>query len=502
MKVEIKANKVIYDYTPEQALKIKNDLTLENPQYKQAVRFSKYAVTKIPKHLYFYTQLKNCLIVPRGYNIPFEYKIISDETREVTVLYTPFKLELRDKQKEAVLSYLEDIEKGAIVLKTGMGKSILGLYLAYTLRQKCLVLVHKDDLVDGWTKDCKLCFGDKIEVGIYKAKKKIIGRQITIATIQTVSRMSHEEIAKFQSNFGMVIIDECHHIASSSFDLIHQFESAYKIGLTATPERADGLTKLFEFHLGGYAYIQKGESEDILPVKVIVKKLPTIDPQFYLVKRGNKYELANELELQKGKDLTELRELSYNQRPKLHYFNVDSKIVGDKVFCKEVISDILTEYKNGRSIICFFSQKKHIDLWNDLLVEKGVKSSHLLKYYGDSTQSKEQMKQLAESKVAKITLATYSIATEGTNVKSWEVAFLISSINNGKNCEQAIGRVRRQSEDKIDVALVYDYSLPSAYSISSHFKTRLQRYKQLNLDVVDDKGKSLLKKSNKNSIFV
>ena len=88
--------------------------------------------------------------------------------------------------------------------------------------------------------------------------------------------------------------------------------------------------------------------------------------------------------------------------------------------------------------------------------------------------------QRAESREVLITLATYAKATEGTNVKSWEVEFLVSSMNNEKNVEQATGRIRRSKEGKLNPVLVYDYVSEEAYSLSHHYNTRRKVYKRLN----------------------
>ena len=114
------------------------------------------------------------------------------------------------------------------------------------------------------------------------------------------------------------------------------------------------------------------------------------------------------------------------------------------------------------------------------------------------------MKRKAESRQALITLATYSIATEGTNVKAWEVAFLVSSINNEKNTEQAVGRVRRSKEGKINPVKVYDYSLPNVYSIGTkHYYTRNKRYKKLGFTIHDitKKGTITHAPTKKKSMF-
>lgn len=492
LKVIIGKDKYITNYTDEELNRIKDDLTLPNPQYAQVKKFSKWKTTKVPKYLFYYTQLKNAIIVPRGYNIPFEYFIEEDNRNEIRANYPPFKLSLRETQREAVINYLDDPDKGLIVLPTGKGKSILGLYLAQLLRQKTLVIVHKDDLVDGWTKDSLLCFGDDFKVGIYKAKKRQVGEQITIATIQTLNRLSPEQLEEFQSNFGMVICDEVHHIASSSFDLLHRFSCCYKIGLSATPERSDGLTKVMYYHLGdcAFKYEANENDKDILPVKVLVRTMPIEEP--ILVKqvgtdkkRKPIYELATrEDEKRLTGRLINITDIDYNRRPRVPHFEIDDRVLTNKKFSSRVIKDVLKEYREKHSCVCFFTQKRHIELYRDLLVAEGVPENEILLYYGDSKESKDTMKQRAESRQALITLATYSIATEGTNVKAWEVAFLVSSINNEKNTEQAVGRVRRSKEGKINPVLVYDYTLPNIYSIgTNHFNTRNRRYKKLGFTV-------------------
>lgn len=491
MKVIIGKDKLISDYTLDELNQIKEDLTIENPQYKQVMRFSKYKKTKVPKYLFYYTALKSSIVVPRGYNIPFEHFIVEDNRREENVKYPPFKLELRDTQKDALKHYLDDTDKGLIVLPTGKGKSILGLNIAYQLRQRTLVIVHKDDLVDGWSKDSLLCFGEDFKVGIYKAKKREIGEQVTIATIQTLNRLDKDTLEEFQKNFGLVIVDECHHISSSSFDLLHRFSACYKVGLSATPERSDGLTEVMNYHLGNCAFKYEADEndEDILPVEVIARSMDNVVVPIYLKRVGKKYELAERD--YKGACVL-AKDVPYKDRPRIPHFEIDDRVLTNPSYYKRVAKDINTEYKNGRSCVCFFTQKRHIEFYRDLLIEMGVPKDQILLYYGDSKESKEDMKKKAENREALITLATYSIATEGTNVKSWEVCFLVSSINNEKNTEQAVGRVRRSKEGKLSTVLVYDYMLPNVYSIGTkHYYTRQKRYDKLGFKISKIQGQKV-----------
>lgn len=211
MRVEIGSTKKLFNLTVEQKTQVKEELTLDNPQYFKALKYSRYSNIKIPKYLRYYTDNRAYIEVPRGYEVPFESDEEIDYTFTNDVEYPTFKLELRETQKEAFNHYVQDTSKGIIILPTGKGKSILGCYIASQLKQKTLIVVHKDDLVSGWKADAKLCFGEEIETGLIKASKRKIGEQITIATIQTLNRLSEEDLMLLTETFGLVIVDEMHH---------------------------------------------------------------------------------------------------------------------------------------------------------------------------------------------------------------------------------------------------------------------------------------------------
>ena len=96
----------------------------------------------------------------------------------------------------------------------------------------------------------------------------------------------------------------------------------------------------------------------------------------------------------------------------------------------------------------------------------------------------------AENREVLVTLGTLAKATEGTNVKAWEVLFLVSSINNEKNVEQATGRIRRSSKNKLNPVVVYDYIHPNVVGIQSHYTTRKSVYNRLEYSVKYLNGKS------------
>ena len=501
MFVVKKERQYIYGLDSEQREKIKEALTFNNPAYANAKRYGRSKYISIPPYLTYYDEIivkyeeerKKVLSVPIGVDL---YKILDVlnfdfEDRRVVrqVNYPKFNLELRNDQMRAEKHYLDDVEKvsnprSIIQLPTGKGKSILALHIAHELKQKTLILVHKDDLVVGWTKDIKLCFGDDIDIGLIKAKSRKVGEQITIATVQTLSRMSEDELKNLVNEFGLVVQDEVHHCGLNIFNVIDRFNSYYRLGLSATPTRSDGLNFVFDLFFGGlcYKHIVTEDDEDICGCEVRV-----LDSNFSYKPFVHNNQVFNYYDFEE-KDLPDnlqfVTDIEYKKRPKIPFLTIDDVAVKSPKTKIMVCKKIIEHYKQGHSIIALFTQKEHINLYYRHLC-RYIPEDKIMLYYGDSKEKSEDMMRKAENKEVLVTLATYAKATEGTNVKSWEVEFLVSSVNNQKNVEQATGRIRRRKEGKIDPVIVYDVRYSDCYSLASHYDTRRTTYRKLKFNIKD-----------------
>ena len=504
--LELSSSAYISGLTSEELEKVKKDLTFNNPAYATTQRYSKYAYTTVPPFLTYYKEHKGYIEVPIGYDLSrFHVGSFVDNRVYEQIETAPFVLELRGTQKDAAGMYFKnynsDVLKGSVQMPTGKGKSILGLYIASVLSCKTLIVVHKDDLITGWQKDIALAFDNKVNPGLIKAKSRRVGHFLTLATVQTLNRLSHEELDELYSQFGFVIQDEMHHCPASSFEVVSRFRARYKLGLTATPERSDGLAHVMNLYFGDFCfkYEHDDDDKDILPAKVIVRNNPLyFNPSCKAHRRGEKtfyqiHDLACPEDKKLADDLKRLSEIPYESRPKVSFQVIDDFVVrGIKEF---VCKDILKEFMDGHSCIVFFTQKEHCRLYYDFL-SNVISSDYLGLYYGDNSNNDEVLEK-AEKNRQFITLTTYAKATEGTNVKQWEVEFLVSSINNEKNTEQAVGRIRRTKEGKLNPVLIYDYRTPKVYSVSSHGKTRDARYRQLRFTYEGDKFRGLFSRGYK-----
>ena len=490
----------------DEIAQVKEDLTFDNPKYAQAMKYSGYATTTIPESLYYYSFARGILNVPLGYDFKTEKVVRYTDTRVVgkKLKFAPFLLKLRPTQIEARDAFLDKninyLRNGVIQLETGKGKTVTSLAIVSMLQLKTLIIVHKDDLFVSWSQDIKKCFGDGLNIGIIKAGKREVGDYLTIATLQTLNRLSEEELKKLYSTFGIIIHDEVHCCPSTQFSISSKFNARYKIGLSATPERNDGLTQVISLYFGGtcYASVYDEETEeDILPVDVIIRNVKEVffDPVFRISYRrgthiiskltrlvGDKYDEISYRLKDNEIRLSDIR----GKRPKITYQDVEDHVVLNETYGTQVLTDVMAEYNAGRSIVMFISKKEHCEIYYANL--HALIGDKVQLYYGDSKESNEELMRRAEEREALITITTIKKGTEGTNVKAWEVAFLVSSMNNGKGVEQAVGRVRRTKEGKIRPCKVYDYRVPNVMMMAHHGTTRDARYKKMKCNIISENG--------------
>lgn len=138
---------------------------------------------------------------------------------------------------------------GLLCLDTGMGKTLIALYLIAALRVKTLVVVHKKDSIVQFTKQA-MRFLPGVRVGLMRASiKKTKDMDIVITTVQSLSKGKYS--AELLNEFGFVVADEIHLMVAEVFHLAFTYlRCRYRLGLTATPNRRDGLGIVIEWFFG------------------------------------------------------------------------------------------------------------------------------------------------------------------------------------------------------------------------------------------------------------
>lgn len=156
-------------------------------------------------------------------------------------------IELRDYQQKAVDNWLKQ-KKGVIIMPTGSGKTILGLKIVEEINCPTLIIVPTLDLIYQWKKKAEEFFS--IKIGEYSGNKKIL-KPITLTTYDS----AYINAEKLGNKFSLIIFDEVHHLPTESYSQIAElFAAPFRLGLTATYERSDGLHKKLPKLVGGKVY--------------------------------------------------------------------------------------------------------------------------------------------------------------------------------------------------------------------------------------------------------
>lgn len=326
--------------------------------------------------------------------------------------------------QEAILKKFTDAgSNGLICVPCGKGKTFMALSLAARLGKRFLVVVDKEFLLNQWKGEMEAFFPG-LRIGILQGPKAEVEAEdydCTICMIQSLVQKPYPE-GTFRS-YGFAIFDECHHLGASNFSqALLKIQTKYMLGLSATPTRDDGLSKVFEWYLGKPVYWEKRREAD---ATVLVKSL-----QFH----------------QENPAYSEIP-VDYKGEPVL------ARLLGQIVTCQErnmwIAEQILAIVKEpGRRILVLGERIKQLEVFEDLL--RRADPTLLTGYYIGGM--KEAVREAA-GRDARVLLASYAMASEAMNIKSLNTVVLASP---RKKVEQSVGRILRErpQDRKVDPLII------------------------------------------------
>ncbi len=245
---------ILADLAPATRHAVKQSLTMPNPKYAEAIEQGRYT-SGLDRELFFYEEHTDGLICPRGcagklYGLceqMGENIQVVDERRTLDPVSFTFAGDLRPLQQQAVKDVLGR-DHGLLEAGTGAGKTVMGLYIIAQRKQPALIIVHTKELLNQWIDRIETFLGiPKAEIGIIGGGKFSIGTMITVATVQTL----YKRVDEVTPHIGHLVVDECHRAPSRTFtEAVNAFDARYRLGLTATPWRRDGLSKVIFWHVG------------------------------------------------------------------------------------------------------------------------------------------------------------------------------------------------------------------------------------------------------------
>lgn len=154
----------------------------------------------------------------------------------------------RDYQLAAVNDWMKAGRRGVVVMPTGTGKTFTALLCIEKVGRPTLVVTPKIDLMVQWARDMEKSFG--VPVGMVGGNERN-WQPLTATTYDS----AYIYLEKWSNKYGLIVFDECHHLPGASFSMIAQAGLApFRLGLTATPERADGGELMFPDLIGPISY--------------------------------------------------------------------------------------------------------------------------------------------------------------------------------------------------------------------------------------------------------
>jgi len=363
------------------------------------------------------------IFIPRGFigkllrfckESQIEFGFVDARKLNPSISYV-FNASLRNHQ----LGVIETVSKkdyGVIVAPPGSGKTVIGLKIIADKRQPALIIVHRKQLLEQWTERIEAFLGiPKRDIGIIGQGKLKIGKQITVATIQSLPK----QMESVQNQFGTIIVDECHHVPAETFrNTIEKLQAYYLYGLTATPFRKYNDGKMIFTHLGEIiANIQTTEIENYKQAKIIIRN-------------------------------TEL-DVPYNS--KTDNFEALSKIlVHDTSRNKLILENVKTELNQGKKAVIITERKEHIDTL--YLFLKQSYEAITLSGEDSDTSKKAKWKILQEGNF-QVLITTGQYFGEGTDLQNISCLFLVYPFSFEGKLIQYIGRVQRSEINPT----IYDY---------------------------------------------
>jgi len=364
----------------------------------------------------------------------------------------------REGQKEALQAVYQywktkQLYSCCLIAPCGAGKSWLGVRLIDMAKQQTLIVCHTKDLLDQWVQNLERAFPG-VEIGIIAAGKCKPGL-LTVALIQTLVKF----LPEVKNMFGMMILDEMHHLPASTFcTAANTINARFKIGLTASEKRPDGLHPLIYATMG--PIVHRMTQERMTADNVILA------PYVWTIRSGWQWH---------GE--------AFDQ-----YARMITAMSDDRDRNELIVDTVLQLAEQGRNILCISGRVEHCKELQRMVERLKPGLSQVVVGTTNKTKRKEVITQLRAG--FPITFASTNIAKEGLDAPLLDTLVWGTPACNPNITQQAVGRIQRAG--KSNTPLVVDFRDDECYRYSDakdenstsrllfyHWRKRQRVYKML-----------------------
>ena len=460
--------------------RIRRMAAISNPVFykNQAIGTSNYDTARWiylgKDHLSGYIQIPRGLQDELWENIKqadIDYEM-EDERQQGRKINVDFKGELRPEQDKA-LKELIRYDNGILHAATAFGKTVVSSAIIAQKKINTLIILESSALIEQWKEALEKFLNINEGLPTYETKTgRVRKRKSLIGTLQGAhdsmtgiidiamagSLCKKGKYHKMMNEYGLVLIDECHHSASETIaNVLKEVKAKYVYGVTATPKRGDGLEKINYMLIGPirYSYTAKEKAkEQGIQHLVYPRFTRTVAPRGVIT-------------------------------DKMHPNEAYEIIHNNDVRDEQIIEDVKNCVAAGRTPVVLSRYKDHSEKFYERLKNY---ADHVFLMTGNNSKKEhrkilEQMHQVDKNE-SLILIATGSLVGEGFDFPRLDTLFMATPVSFRSVVEQYAGRLNRDYAGKENV-IIYDYVDNHIPMFNNMYMKRLKAYKQIGYEFGD-----------------